>query len=49
MDNNEIHYLTYDEEALWDAMIDAYLDELRTLQPSLSEPAWRAALPHFVL
>ena len=26
MDNNEIHYLTYDEEALWDAMIDAYLD-----------------------
>lgn len=26
MEDNEIHYLTYDEEALWDAMIDAYLD-----------------------
>lgn len=35
--------------ALREQLIDAYLDELRTLQPSLSEPAWRAALPHFVL
>ena len=26
MEDNEIHYLTYDEAALWDAMIDAYLD-----------------------
>lgn len=26
MDDNEIHYLTYDEAALWDAMIEAYLD-----------------------
>ena len=30
-------------------MITAYLDELKTLQPNLSEEAWRAALPHFVL
>ena len=35
--------------ALREQLIDAYLDELRTLQPSMSEPAWRAALPHFVL
>ena len=35
--------------ALREQLIDAYLDELRTLQLSLSEPAWRAALPHFVL
>ena len=26
MDDNEIHYLTYDPEAIWDAMIDAYLE-----------------------
>ena len=26
MENNEIHYLTYDEQALWDAMIDAYIE-----------------------
>ena len=26
MDDNEIHYLTYDEEALWEAMTDAYID-----------------------
>ena len=34
---------------LREKLIDAYLDELRTLQPSLVEPVWRAALPHFVL
>lgn len=26
MDDNEIHYLTYSEEELWDAMEDAYLE-----------------------
>ena len=26
MDDNEIHYLTYSEEELWDAMTDAYLE-----------------------
>ena len=26
MDDNEIHYLTYEEEALWEAMTDAYID-----------------------
>ena len=30
-------------------MIEAYLDELKQIQPSLAEDAWRAALPHFVL
>ena len=30
-------------------MIEVYLDELRQIQPSLAEDAWRAALPHFVL
>ena len=30
-------------------LIDAYLDELRTLQPGLNEAEWRAALPYFVL
>jgi len=30
-------------------MIEAYLDELNQIQPSLAEDAWRAALPHFVL
>ena len=34
---------------LREQMIDAYLDELRTLQPCLAESDWRAALPHFVL
>lgn len=34
---------------LREKLIDAYLDELKQLQPSLSETAWRAALPHFVL
>ena len=34
---------------LREKLIDAYLDELRTLQPDLAEDAWRAALPHFVL
>lgn len=30
-------------------LIDAYLDELKHLQPNLAETSWRAALPHFVL
>ena len=34
---------------LREKLIDAYLDELRTLQPDLNESEWRAALPHFVL
>ncbi|MBR3408104.1 MAG: phosphotransferase [Paludibacteraceae bacterium] len=34
---------------LRERLIDEYLDELRQLQPSLAENAWRAALPHFVL
>ncbi len=34
---------------LRDRLIDEYLDELRQLQPSLAENAWREALPHFVL
>ena len=32
-----------------ETLIDAYLDELKTLQPCLAETEWRAALPHFVL
>lgn len=36
-------------QSLREELIDAYLDELKTLQPSLDESAWRAALPHFVL
>ena len=35
--------------ALREELIDAYLDELHKLQPSLAEQSWRAALPHFVL
>lgn len=35
--------------ALREQMIEAYLEELRSLQPSLVESEWRAALPHFVL
>ena len=35
--------------ALREKLIDAYLDELENLQPSLDKDAWRAALPHFVL
>lgn len=35
--------------SLRDRLIDEYLDELRQLQPSLAENAWREALPHFVL
>ena len=35
--------------ALREQMIMAYLEELKTLQPSLNEEAWRKALPHFVL
>ena len=35
--------------ALRAQLIDAYLDELKRLQPSLVEQSWRAALPHFVL
>ena len=34
---------------LREQMINAYLDELKRLQPSLAEESWRAALPHFVL
>ena len=34
---------------LREELIDAYLDELHKLQPSLAEQSWRAALPHFVL
>ncbi len=30
-------------------LIDAYLDELKKLQPCMAESEWRAALPHFVL
>lgn len=26
MDNTELHYLTYDEAALWDSMIEAYIE-----------------------
>ena len=35
--------------ALREELIDAYLDELHKLQPSLAEQSWRIALPHFVL
>ena len=35
--------------ALREQLIDAYLDELKRLQPNLAETSWRAALPHFVL
>ena len=35
--------------AFREQMIEAYLDELKRLQPSLAEQSWRAALPHFVL
>ncbi len=35
--------------ALREQMIDAYLDELKKLQPDLDEHEWRTALPHFVL
>ena len=34
---------------LRDELINAYLDELKILQPSLVVQEWRAALPHFVL
>ena len=34
---------------LRDELIDAYLSELKTLQPSLAEKEWKALLPHFVL
>ena len=34
---------------LRDELIDAYLSELKTLQPSLAEKDWKALLPHFVL
>ena len=26
MDNTELHYLTYDPEAIWDEMHDAYIE-----------------------
>ena len=35
--------------ALREQLIDAYLDELRQIQPCMAEDTWRAALPHFVL
>ena len=35
--------------ALREQMIDAYLDELKKLQPDLDEHEWRTAFPHFVL
>ena len=35
--------------ALREQMIDAYLDELSSLDPQLSIESWRTALPHFVL
>ncbi len=35
--------------ALREQLIDAYLDELSTLDSRLTTAAWRAALPHFVL
>ena len=34
---------------LRERLIDAYLDELSTLDSQLSTAAWKAALPHFVL
>ena len=36
-------------QSLRDELIDAYLDELKKLQPNLAEPQWRALFPHFVL
>ena len=36
-------------QALRNELIDAYLDELKKLQPCMAENEWRAALPHFVL
>ncbi len=35
--------------SLREELIDAYLDELKKLQPCMAETEWRAALPHFVL
>ncbi len=35
--------------AFREQMIEAYLDELRRIQPCMAEDKWRAALPHFVL
>ena len=35
--------------SLREELIDAYLDELKKLQPCMAESEWRAALPHFVL
>ena len=35
--------------AFREQMIEAYLDELRRIQPCMDEDKWRAALPHFVL
>ncbi len=36
-------------QSLREELIDAYLDELKQLQPCMAEDEWRAALPHFVL
>ena len=35
--------------SLREELIEAYLDELKKLQPCMAESEWRAALPHFVL
>ena len=35
--------------SLREELINAYLDELKQLQPDLVEQKWRAVLPHFVL
>ena len=35
--------------SLREELIDAYLDELKKLQPCMAESEWREALPHFVL
>ena len=36
-------------QSLREELIEAYLDELKQLQPCMAEDEWRAALPHFVL
>ena len=36
-------------QSLREKLIDAYLDELKKLQPCMAENEWCAALPHFVL
>ena len=36
-------------QALREQLIDAYLDERKSMQPELDEKAWREALPHVLL